>query len=98
MLEKYLLVKISGNKKLDTNYVIKYLISVYKTDLINLSFSDLVNYLKDNGITYQDQTYSIDCVDLNQLYLDFIATINITTASILMNKGNGLVTLNKLFR
>ena len=98
MLEKYLLVKISGNKKLDTNYVIKYLISVYKLDLINLSFSDLINYLKDNGITYQDKTYSIDCVDLNQLYLDFIATINITTASILMNKGNGLVTLNRLFR
>jgi hypothetical protein len=98
MLEKYLLVKISGNKKLDTNYVIKYLISVYKLDLINLSFSDIVNYLKENGITYQDKTYSIDCVDLNQLYLDFIATINITTASILMNKGDGLVTLNRLFR
>ena len=97
-LKKYQLVAVNNKEKLDNDYVIKYLIAVFQLKLLELSYSDAVKYIIENGIEYEGKTYSIDCVDLNRLYIDLISTINIATASVLANKGNGLSALNKMGR
>ncbi len=82
---KYEIAKLNKGSTLQSNFVIDYILKKLGKQVINLSFSDIVDYIKFKGIEKDGIKYGIDYINLEQLYNDFIAYSNITNYSILTN-------------
>lgn len=83
---KYEIAKLNKGSTLQSNFVIDYILKKLGKQVINLSFSDIIDYIKFKGIEKDGIKYGIDYIDLEQLYNDFITYSNITNYSILTNK------------
>ncbi len=94
--EKYVLHQENGKEYLLSDFVITYLINIYEKGIVNQSFSDIVEYIKYNGIYKNGTLYNIDSIDLKKLYTSYEFAINVTNASLITNLYEGLY--NKMFK